>query len=212
MKREPFPLQWPEGWERTKASNRQRSRFGHAGQVGFAQARGDLLTELDRLRATFIVLTSDLPMRGDGLPYANGRADDPGIAVWFVLHGQERVFACDKWRSHAENMVAIAKSIDALRGLDRWGAGDVVTRAFAGFAALPPGSGDEYVPAPPKQRPWREVIGGVWPAGLNGLELLAIAKARHRERIMICHPDRGGDAELAAELNVAMSEAETELG
>lgn len=216
MKREPFPLQWPEGWQRTKAVLRARSRFGFRGQVGFSAACKDLLVELQRLGAANVVLTSDLPLRIDGLPYSNGRAEDPGIAVWFVLADdrgrmQERVFACDKWLTHAENMVAIARSVEALRGLDRWGAGDVVTRAFAGFNALPAGSSDEYVvPPPPRKRPWREVLGEPWPE-LDDEELLVLAKARHRKLIARHHPDVGGEHERAAELNAALDEAEREL-
>jgi len=215
--REPFPLQWPDGWQRTPASERQRSRFGHAGQVGFSQARRDLLLELERLGAANVVLTTDLPVRADGLPYAaSGRVDDPGVAVWFVLANQrgdheERVFACDKWRTHAENMRSIALSIEALRGLERWGATDVVNRAFAGFTALPPGSGEEDAPPAPKKRPWREILGGAWPAELGRAELLVIARARHRELIRKHHPDAGGDTAKAAELNVAIAEAEKEL-
>lgn len=221
MKRDPFPLQWPEGWARTKPILRERSKFGfkQSGDVPFAHARNQLLAELERLGAANVVLTSNLPTRGDGLPYANARADDPGIAVWFFLpnkHGvlEERVFACDKWRSPAENMIAIAKSIEAMRGLERWGAGDVVQRAFAGFNALPPGSGDEYVPPPPRKRHWREVLGETfapWPE-LDNDELLVLAKSRHRKLIQLHHPDAGGEHDVAAELNAALAEAERELG
>lgn len=219
--REPFPLQWPDGWARTRSDFRARSKFGYrnSGQVSFSAARQELLDELARLGAANAVITSDLPTRHDGLPYANGRAEDPGIAVWFVLPDDrgvmhERVFACDKWRSHAENMQAIAKSIEALRGLDRWGASDVVTRAFAGFNALPPGSGDEVTPPPPVKRPWWEVLGinlEVRIATPREL-LLDIAKLQHRKLIKTAHPDAGGSHEAAAELNAAIEEAERELG
>lgn len=219
-KRDPFPLQWPDGWNRTKPGNRERSRFGFrsSGQVSFSQARQELLDEMSRLGAANVVLTSDLPIRNDGLPYANGRSDDPGIAVWFVLADgagkhQERVFACDKWRSHAENMTAIARSIEAMRGLDRWGAGDVVTRAFAGFAALPPPSGPEVVPQQPAKRSWREVFEmfSVYDA-IPPSDILAIVRVRHRNAIKVAHPDAGGSHELAAEINNALAEAEQELG
>jgi hypothetical protein len=197
-----------------------KSKFGFrsSGQVSFSGARQDLLVELDRLGAANAVITSDLPTRSDGLPYANGRADDSGIAVWFFLPDnkgnlQERVFACDKWRSHAENMTAIARSIEALRGLDRWGAGDVVTRAFAGFNALPAGNGEEYIPPPPKKRTWREVFSIAKPLEeLSKGELLALVYARHRAAIKVAHPDAGGSHDQAAELNAAMAEAEAELG
>lgn len=219
-KREPFPLQWPEGWKRTHPHNRQRSKFGfrNSGQVPFAKARMDLLAELERLGAANVVITSDLPTRLDGLPYANGRADDPGIAVWFALRNgsrwEERVFACDKWLSPAENMQAIALSVEAMRGLARWGAGDVVTRAFSGFAALPAG-GETGAPQQPATviRSWREVfeveqlVDVVAPR-----DLIAIVKSRHRDKIKQHHPDLGGDPQIAIELNAALAEAERELG
>lgn len=213
--RSPFPLQWPESFKRTPVDERTKARFFG---VGFARARDEALLELGRLGAINVVLTSDLPLRNDGLPYANGRADDPGIAIWFGLPDKggtirERVFACDRWLSPAENIRAIAKSVEAMRGLDRWGMADVVERAMGGFAALPPGSGQEYVPpAPtPKSKPWREVLEGSWPTSLDADEALVLAKARHRKLITIHHPDKGGDPAKAAEINAALAAAEKEL-
>jgi hypothetical protein len=226
LMREPFPLQWPKGWHRTPREERQRSRFGFRGQVSFSQARTELLVELERIGAANVVITTDLPVRRDGLPYAASRAgDDPGVAVWCVHDSAERVFACDTWLTHAENMTAIARSLEALRGLERWGMADAMTRAFTGFAALPAGDGTEYVPPapPPAKRPWREVLGrrfndltehaqyNPWPDGLEPEALLAIAKSRHRKMIQIHHPDVGGDPAIAAELNAALAEAEQEL-
>lgn len=211
MARNPYPLQWPPNTPRTKPGDRMHSRFGGRGQgqlSPYETAKG-LLSELDRLGAGHVVITSQLPTRHDGLPYSDGRSDDPGIAVWCVYRGRERVFACDQWRSHGENLRAIALSIEALRGLSRWGMADVAERAFAGFASLPAGGGDATPPRPAK-RPWREVIGGAWPP-LDNAELLVLAKARHRALIKQHHPDRGGDAAQAAELNDAMAEAEAEL-
>lgn len=213
--RSPFPLQWPDGFKRTRPEQRMRSRFGFkaSGQVSLSAARDELLRELDRLGAANYVITSDLPVRHDGLPYANGRASDPGIAAWFVLDDAERVFACDRWLSHAENMQAIAKSIAAMRGLDRWGMADVIERVVGGFAALPPG-GEPATPATPRKRAWHEVLDvtTLFKSGmLADADLLVIAKQRHRERIKVAHPDAGGDPAIAAELNAALAEAEEEL-
>lgn len=211
MRREPFPLDWPEGFPRTKAGDRERSRFGVRGQVPFANARREMLAELEQLSAVNVLLTSDLPTRHDGLPYATSRSDDPGIAVWFLLPDargklHERVFPCDKWRTHAENMTAIARTVEAMRGMDRWGVGQVIERAFAGFAALPSGT----VPPASVVRPWRDVLGGVWPE-LDMGELLVLAKSRYRKLIADAHPDAGGNHVVAAELNVAIAAAEAEL-
>lgn len=212
-RREPFPLQWPEGWKRTAI--RSKSKFGHkgSGQVSLSNALFFLREELQRLGARNAVITSDLPTRNDGLPYADGRATDPGIAVWFVLDGHERVFACDKWKSAAENMQSIALSIEAMRGLTRWGASDIVTRAFTGFSALPPGSGDDGAAAPPPKpvRTWRQVFGVEAFETLGPDDLLAVVRGRHRAQIKTAHPDAGGSHDLAAELNAALAEAEREL-
>lgn len=222
MARQGFPLQWPDGSARTPPENRLRSKFGVRGQVSFSQAYRFLRDELDRLVAINVAITSDLPVRHDGTPYSPGRAvDDPGVAVWFMLADKngkhtERTFACDRWLTHAENMTAIAKSIEALRGLDRWGMADAVERAFSGFTALPAGgetSTGEGPPPEPRKRPWREVLADTFTPfpDLDGDELLVLAKSRHRKLIQLHHPDRGGDAAKAAEINAALAEAEKEL-
>lgn len=209
MARSPYPLQWPSRLQRTNLADRRWSHFGKNGDRGSLSPHttgNEVIIELARLGATSWVITSNLPSRGpEGLPYADApKGDDPGIAVWFEFRGVERVFACDRWRTPAENLRAIAKSIEAMRGLDRWGVADVLENVFTGFAAaLPPGA------TPP--RTWREVLGGSWPE-LEPAELLAIARARHRALITKAHPDAGGSTELAAEINAALAEAERELG
>jgi hypothetical protein len=155
------------------------------------------------------VITSDLPKRNDGLPYANASCSDPGIAVWWVENGRELVIACDRWTTVALNMRAIDLSLEALRGLDRWGASEMVRRAFAGFAALPPGAPE--VPEKPVRRNWREVFVVLALGHLANSDLLAIVKARHRKLIAEAHPDAGGDGAIAAELNAALDDAEKEL-
>src|SRR3712207_8918795 len=48
------------------------------------------------------------------------------------LKGEKRVLACDKWDRIADTIHAIAKTIEATRGIERWGS--VTTeQAFAGY-------------------------------------------------------------------------------
>lgn len=201
MKRDPYPLQWPDGWKR--ATSRYVPKFGSQ----FARDRDAIIRQLKMRNASRIVITSDLPLRSDGIPYANASCNDPGIAVWWVERSKEQVMACDRWRLIGQNARAISMTLEALRGIERWGSSQMVERAFAGFAALPPGSSGTMPSGP---RPWRDVLGGAWPA-LQRWELLAIAKARHRAAIQTAHPDAGGSHELAAELNAAIAAAEVEL-
>ena len=205
MSRAPFPLQWPEGWKRTPPGGRMRSMF----EPRFTEDRDTVLRWLDK-RGSRVVITSNLPTRQDGLPY-HAATSDPGIAIWWVERGHERVVACDRWLRADENMRAIAKTLEAVRGLDRWGATEIVERAFAGFAALPPGSGAEVVP-PIARRTWRDVfaVNGL-EHEVSGAELLTILKTRYRDLIKRAHPDAGGSHDRAAELNAAIAEAEREL-
>lgn len=207
--RQPFPLQWPTGWARTDPSKRERALF----RVTLTEGVQDLLYDLRLMGAVNAVITSDLPTNTKGLPYASGKAEDPGIAVWVVVGGSERVFACDRWSTAAANLRAIGKTVEAIRKIGDWGAADMVTRAFSGFAALPPG-GQEMAPNPASaKRPWRDVLGYRRQHDESpNIVLLQWARTAHRNAIRTAHPDVGGSHERAAELNVALQEAEAELG
>jgi hypothetical protein len=50
--------------------------------------------------------------------------DDVGVAVYFSYRNQQRCFACDRWNRIQDNMQAISKTIEALRGIERWATGD----------------------------------------------------------------------------------------
>lgn len=141
----------------------------------------------------------DLELRRDGLPYANQREPtDKGVAVYFEWKGQPRVFACDRWDRIKDNIRAQEKTIEAIRGIERWGASDMLERAFTGFTALP---------APGAKRSWREVLGFDRTSNPDreGIELAFRSKAKR------AHPDAGGSTEAMAELNAARAEALQEV-
>lgn len=192
---EAYPLQWPPGWARTPVERREHARF----KCEPGKARDGLLRELDRLGAISPKLSSNIPTRNDGLPYArHAQPSDSGVAVYFILKGKQMSFACDKWRTVADNMHAIELTISALRGIERWGSSSILERAFAGFAALP---------APPSARPFTEVLG--IPAGAN----LAVAKVARNSLLRKYHPDFGSEPNVdkMAEVNLAYGEAEKVL-
>lgn len=214
MRRDPYPLQWPPRLPRTNTGGHQRSHFGGRGgrDALSPHATGkEVVAELHRLGATTWVITSNLPSRGpEGIPYCDSqRGGDPGVAVWFEYKRIERVLACDCWFRAEENLRAIAKSIEAMRGLERWGVADIMASVFTGFAAaLPPGD------APVVS--WRDVFGRIgggpdWP-DLPPDDLLALVKARHRRLMESSHIDAGGSPERMLELNLALDAARAELG
>lgn len=191
------PLTWPGGWPRTRPSHRQHARFSdrrsnrYSSEVSIHVAIRRLMNEVEKLpNARQEILSTNMPTRLDGLPYSNRQEpDDPGAALYFVLNGKPRALACDKWRRTADNIVAIAKHIEALRGIDRWGVG-TTDRAFAGYAALPP-TAEEW---------W--LILGVGPDA-SEIEI----EAAYRRLAKEAHPDHGGDADLMSRLNVARQAA-----
>lgn len=99
------------------------------------------MDEAHRMRgARGFVLSTNIELRRDGLPYSNRRApEDPGAAFYFQLNGEPICVACDAWDRVPDNIRAIAKTLDAMRGLERWGCSDMMKRAYTGFKALPSG-------------------------------------------------------------------------
>jgi hypothetical protein len=196
-----YPLCWPIGRQRTNQWSRETARFS----TTFARARDDIVREVALLigkntrymRADDVIISTNIPLRQDGLPYANFRKpDDPGVAVYFKYKGKQMCFACDRWKQIEDNMQAICKTIEALRGIARWGTGDMLEAAFTGFTALP---------APSAKRGWREVL------GVSGSVGRWDAQAAYRRMASQHHPDKGGSAEKMAEINAAWEEAQREL-
>jgi hypothetical protein len=153
-----------------------------------------------------IIVSSNVPVRNDGLPYSTYRApEDPGVAVyWSTKALGERVIACDRWDGVHANIRAIGLAVDGLRAMDRAGATQILERAFSAFAALPAAS------AAPVMRPWWEVLG--FPQELIGALSLGVIDARFRELAAKAHPDRGGSAEAMIELNAAREQARAHFG
>lgn len=186
-----FPLAWPDGHPRTEPHMRQRARF----KVTAGRARDDLVEELRRLGARYIVISTDVPLRRDGLPYAGGDPEDTGVAVYFDLDGEQHVLPCDRWNTVGDNLQALAKTVEAMRGIERWGTGGMMRRAFSAFKALP---------AAPRE--WWHVL------GVSRVSSLAVVKDRYRELAREAHPDTPtGSHEQMSRLNAAMAAAEQEL-
>lgn len=141
---EAFPLHWPDGRPRVRVRHDAPFRMTLAG------ARDHLLEQIRLLGGRRPILSSNLELRIDGLPYANQRQpNDSGIAVYFEYKKKQHCFACDDWSRVEDNIRAIGKTIEALRGIARWGTGDMMERAFQGFIALPS----------PAAVPWYIVLG-----------------------------------------------------
>lgn len=200
-----FPLQWPTGWARS--THRKRAQFSTKKNLPAGQAWGSktlsvadgverVMRELGAIdvREDDIVISTNIALRLDGFPRSGqGEPNDPGVAVyWRTGKGEARVMAVDIYDRVADNLAAIAASLDALRAIQRHGGGAVGNRAFTGFDALPP----------PKS-PWA-VLGISHPDAASEASVGVAYKAKVRTE----HPDApGGSHNKMAELNWARDEA-----
>ena len=111
--------------------------------------------------------------------------------------------AIDAYRRVADNLAAVAATLDAMRAIKRHGGAAILDRAFAGFTALP---SPEASGAP---RHWRDVL-----EFFDAHRLLTAedVRARYRRLAAERHPDRGGSNAQMTELNLARDQALKEVG
>lgn len=187
---EAYPLHWPQGRQRTPVHKRVHSRF----DMNPDRARRDLRLEAER-HGRQVVLSTNIELRRDGEPYASRRApDDTGVAVYFLRKGRPVCFACDQYREVWENMRAICKTLEAMRGIERWGSAEMLNRAFTGFEALP--SPDMVTPSPNKT--WWEILGVT--AGATRSEITDAWKEK-------CRANGGASVELNSAKEAALAVA-----
>jgi hypothetical protein len=215
-----YPLSWPVGWKRTAPANRKRARFTKGDRKYHTRSDGSSygytvhrdLTVAEGVRRVRIelermgvlegdaIISTNLPVRLDGLPRSDAkRPDDPGAAVYWQREGEApRCMAIDVYDDVADNLAAIAATLDALRAIERHGGAIVMERAFTGFEALP---------APGARKDWRAVL----ELGPGLAVTLDAAQAAYRRLASKHHPDRGGNADKMAEINRAWEEAQAAL-
>jgi|WetSurMetagenome_2_1015567.scaffolds.fasta_scaffold152500_3 hypothetical protein len=183
---EAYPLAWPQGWPRT--AQPKRARFS---DKTMNRAENLLNEELKRLGAKNIVVSSNI--------IRSAQPKDRGVAVYFIREGKEQCIPCDKWDLVEHNIYAIAMTIEALRGIDRWGAKSMVDAAFRGFTALP--APDQVVSKTPKQ-----ILGVV--EDMKDLDYITF---KYKQKAKELHPDAGGDIKEFQALTKAYEQIIEEL-
>jgi hypothetical protein len=78
--KEAFPLDWPDGWVRTRPQYR---RGNNNWKKTFGVYRDALIDEIERLKATSLVISTNIPLTLKGLPREGFNPPDPGVAVYF---------------------------------------------------------------------------------------------------------------------------------
>jgi hypothetical protein len=207
-----FPLQWPPGWRRSTTRTRakfskgvrkytnsvggQSSSYVQQQDLSIADGRERVLLELQRMGidGADLVISTNLPLRMDGLPRGDARnPSDPGVAVYWRKGKVNRCMAIDRYDRVTDNLAAIAATLEAMRAIERHGGAEILDRAFTGFVAL----------AAPEQ--WFQVLNVSATAGRTTIE------EAYRRLAMVHHPDRGGTAEQMARINQARDDGLEQL-
>lgn len=182
---EAYPLSWPLGYKRTIPGRRYNSKFSQTAE----NAQIFLRNELIRMGARTIVISSNVPVKKDGYVYsdmANTKIEDPGVAVYFKYKDKDVTMCCDNYPRPWENIYALGKGIEALRGMERWGVSEFLDRAFTGFKALPSAIELEHA--------WYQVLGVSPSASLQEI------KDAYRTKAKIHHPDNAGGSVASFQL------------
>jgi hypothetical protein len=160
-----------------------------------------VLGELERMGVDKqdVIISTNVRTRLDGLPRSGEREpDDKGAAVYWKASGKPmRCMASDQYTLVADNLAAIAATLEAMRAIERHGGAQILDRAFTGFAALPENA----------TQPWREVLG----LSGSGFISVEVVESRYKELAMKHHPDKGGDAEKFRALVAARDAAKQEI-
>lgn len=201
-----YPLQWPEGWKRTESHRREHARFSRRStqpgrsyptqrELTINEAVTRLRDELGRMGISDddLVINTNLKLRLDGLPKSDQRQpDDPGaVAYWRDRDGNSRSMAIDRYHRVADNLAAIAATIEAMRAIERHGGAEILNRAFTGFVAL------EHE----ARQHWSDVFGVPRNACREEIET-AYKRLRSQH-----HPDKGGSPDQFQRIQKAYAEA-----
>lgn len=188
-----------------KPGERKRSKFRTTPGVVYHL----LASEIRRLGGREIIIEAGFhqsQIRNDGWPYSNARPLHPAVRVSFQSNEGPLSFDCQTYSTIDDNLHAIAKTMERLRDIARYGAvkggqqyrgwkqlpGDqpptqtataVDLRMAAAFLCMLAGEPDSMIPAV--------------------LNLPSSIREVYRAAALKCHPDRGGSPEMMARVNAA---------
>jgi hypothetical protein len=183
---------WPHGETKPRRdaqfkspTRRDGDRWIPGQRIPWDQTLRDLAYEVEALDGADVVIgvgLSEYDIRQDGAPRANARPySHPGVEISFDSRYGRLTYATDVFIDWRDNVRAVAKGLEALRAVERWG---VAKRGqqYAGFALLTAG--------PSQEDRGRELVarhGGVTAA------------------LRATHPDTGGEEASARDFAAVMA-------
>ncbi|RBO73500.1 molecular chaperone DnaJ [Microbacterium sp. H6] len=210
-------IAWPESmkvgpigeWPTALTANRQPSKF--------SAPLSDTLTLLDREiyqlvetraqqeSAELLIAVPPGAFRADGRPYANAKPEHPGVIFSIDAPFGHLSYPCDTYPQWQDNLRAIAKTLEALRMVERYGVSKR-SEQYRGFLAI------EATATPAGfanlDEAWTFLCRLVESEGtvLN----VATARVVLRNAQRATHPDHGGDAAIFQRVTLAEAKLRAE--
>jgi hypothetical protein len=196
---------WPG--KMTRDAERQFSPFRRSSMSnGYRRDEvplGDTLQLLERElkalgcrdEAVLQVAVRERDIRLDGGIRDDAKPDHPGVILNFKSRHGELSYACDTFRTWTANLRAIAKGLEALRLVDRYGVGNGAQ--YTGYRAL--GAGTPMPAAQVSVADAAQLIASTaWPESeIDPQEVIDNLDLAYKEAAKRLHPDAGGtDAEF----------------
>lgn len=202
-----YPLAWPVGWKRTPPGERTNAQFSKRvtnyrdGNAWSTKANLTVSDSTDRILDSLskmgvdrqdVIISTNVNLRLDGRPRSGEKEpNDSGAAVYWRRMPAEptRCMAVDRYTTVADNLAALAATLEAMRAIERHGGAEILDRTFSGFKQLN-----------------AENEGMSWWSTLE-LDANATVKeidAAYKKLARFAHPDMPGGSEAAmGALNVA---------
>jgi hypothetical protein len=176
-----YPLSWPAGWPKTEPYSRGTPRF----QTDLPRALANLKKQIELMGGKSLVLSSNYTLGANN-------PKEPGVVAYFEWQQIPMAIPCDRWSRIEANVQAIALTVEAMRGMERWGAKHMIKAMFSGFKALPQSTDGD----------WWTVL------GVSRGSSPELVKAAYRELVKRHHPDAGGNAETFRRVQAAYEQFE----
>lgn len=199
-----LPDAWPGG-ARTAAADRERPKF----KTIWTRALDLLDREVYYLDGSNVEIAVDVAptmLRNDGQLRADARPRSAAVVVSFDTPTGRLVFAADRYTYWQENVDAIARSLEKMRAVDRYGV--LQGKHYQGFKAIAATS----TPTMSVQEAAR-FIGDLAPADpVAVMEDREYASSAIRSAMRKAHPDVGGKPEAWHRLQLARSVLDAHFG
>lgn len=191
---------WPGTMTQQRQSSKFSARLSDTLQVLTREIYHLVDTQEQQRSAELLIAIPASKFRLDGRPYADAKAEHPGVIFSIDSRHGHLSYPCDTFTTWQDNLRAIALALEALRKVDRYG----VTKR-----------GEQY-------RGFLELEATAAPAGFATTEaawsfLFDLVSTRHvmaniddvspattvRRAQRIAHPDHGGDAATFQRVSLA---------